>query len=131
MATDSAGNQKVDFVWGNMPMQPDTARGVALSAVADHVNAKNAYNGFPDYLPVYPYLDSIANIAVPVITGVLEATATTSLTTAGLVKGTVTTWNTAQGATAGNTGKIANCTPTDGTIVNVGSTVNVTRYIFP
>lgn len=26
MAVDSAGNQKIDFVWGNMPMQPDTDR---------------------------------------------------------------------------------------------------------
>jgi len=26
MATDTSGNQKVDFVWGNLPMQPDADR---------------------------------------------------------------------------------------------------------
>jgi multidrug efflux pump subunit AcrA (membrane-fusion protein) len=133
MATDAAGNQKVDFVWGNMPMQPDTARGAAVLTVGlgNHDIAKNAWNGFPDYLPVAPYLDSIINVAVPVITGLLEAAATTALTNAGLVKGTVTVWNTAQGATAGNTGKIAAVAVTEGSMVNVGSTINVTRYTFP
>lgn len=90
---DTGGNVAVDFVWGNMPMQPDDDRGEnTLDPELDnHIIATTQYNGFPGYTPIAPFLDTTANVAVPVTVGLTEAAATTALTTAGLVKGAVTT----------------------------------------
>jgi hypothetical protein len=77
-ATDSAGNVKVDFVWGNYPMQPNDVRtdGTPVATVAadasqnydwsgyseypsarldaaldNHANVEAQWSGFPTYLP--------------------------------------------------------------------------------
>ena len=51
---DDAGNVQVDFVWGNLPMQPDDDRETNLDAALDnHVIATTGYSNFPGYIPDY------------------------------------------------------------------------------
>ena len=128
---DTGGNVAVDFVWGNMPMQPDDARGenTLNPALDNHIIATTQYNGFPGYTPVPPFLDTTANVAVPNVVGMLEAAATSALTTAGLVKGAVTT--TGVGATTSNDGKVKTQTPAAATTVNVGASVALVKYAAP
>lgn len=132
MARDTGGNIAVDYVWGNMPMQPDDDRGSDTldPALDSHVIATTKYNGFPGHTPVSPYLDTVANVAVPNLAGLTESAATTAITAAGLVKGAVTTADNAAGATAGNDGKIKSQSPAAATVVNVGSTVTLVKYAY-
>lgn len=131
MATDSLGNQRVDYVWGNMPPQPDTGRATALDGTKGfHLMLKNGYNGFPGYTPVAPYLDEIANVSVPNVVGLTESAATTALTNAGLVKGAVTTADNAAGATDLNDGQVKAQTPAAATVVNTGATVALVKYVY-
>ena len=52
---DDGGNIQVDFVWGNMPMQPDDVRMEALDGDLDnHSTAIYGYSNFPGYIPNYP-----------------------------------------------------------------------------
>ena len=53
---DSAGEVAIDFVWGNMPMQPNDARPDALAnrldpALDNHIIALSGWNGYPQYNP--------------------------------------------------------------------------------
>ena len=131
MATDTGGNQAVDYVWGNMAPQPDTGRGTPLDGTKGfHAMLKNAYNGFPGYNPVAPYLDEVANVAVPDVVGLTEAAATTALTNAGLVKGAVTTADNAAGATSENDGEVKTQTPAAATVVNTGTSVALVKYAY-
>lgn len=131
MAVDSAGNQFVDYVWGNMPPQPDTGRSTPLDGTLGyHAALKAAYNGFPNYTPVAPYLDNVPNVAVPNLVGLTEAAATTALTTAGLVKGAVTTANNAAGATEANDGKVKSQGVAAATVVNTGTTITLVKYAY-
>lgn len=132
MARDTGGNVAVDYVWGNVPMQPDDDRGANPldASLGYHIMATTAYNGFPAHTPVDPYLDTIANVVIPNVVGDSEADATTALTTAGLVKGTVTDADNAAGATAENDGTIKSQSPAAGTKVNTGSTVTLVKYAY-
>ena len=54
LATD--GNVAIDFVWGNMPMQPNddrpnTATGRLDPALDNHIIALSGWNGYPQYSP--------------------------------------------------------------------------------
>ena len=56
MATDTSGQQAVDFVWGNFPMQPNDARPNTTDERLDptldsHIIALSGWNGFPQYSP--------------------------------------------------------------------------------
>lgn len=89
---DSAGEVAIDFVWGNLPMQPNDARNEAtqgdLSATGDnHVIAYAAWNGYPQYSPNTTGA-GVGYINVPSVIGVVTATAQDTLDDAGL---TVTT----------------------------------------
>lgn len=150
MALDTGGNVKVDFVWGNFPMQPDDARsgdgnptvvsaanaaqnhawsgysvtaspaltktaiskalnyGITISVPNNHSVAENNWNGYPDYTPVAPFLDTVDQALVPNVVGLTEAAAGTALTNAGFVKGAVTT------TTAGSLFAISAVVATDG-----------------
>lgn len=90
---DDLGNVQVDFVWGNMPMQPDDARGENTldPALDNHIIATSGYEGFPGFITGAPYDDTIANAVVPNVVGLTESAANTALVNAGLVKGAVTT----------------------------------------
>lgn len=56
---DSLGNVAVDFVWGNLPMQPDDDRGgegqsdTLDPALDNHIIATTGYSNFPQYIPNY------------------------------------------------------------------------------
>jgi len=131
---DDLGNVQVEFVWGNIPMQPDDVReangGELLDPALDnHIIAATQYNGFPGYTPVDPYLDTIGNVTVPNVVGSTEATATTSLTNADLVKGAVTT--TDVGATTVNDGTVKTQAPAAGTKVNEGTSVALVLFAAP
>jgi beta-lactam-binding protein with PASTA domain len=62
-----------------------------------------------------------AQVSVPNVVGLTQAAATTSITSAGLVVGTVTT----QSSSTVASGDVISESPTAGTSVNVGSTVNL------
>jgi hypothetical protein len=128
---DDLGNVQVEFVWGNIPMQPDDARGenVLDPALDNHIIAATKYNGFPAYIPEPPYLDTIPNVLVPNVVGSTEAEATTSLTDVNLVKGAVTT--TDVGATTVNDGKVKTQTPAAGVKVNEGVSVALVLFAAP
>lgn len=53
---DTAGNVAVDFVWGNLPLQPndvrpDTSTGRLDYTLDNHVIAQVGWNGYPLYTP--------------------------------------------------------------------------------
>ena len=50
-STDSAGNVRVDFVWGNYPMQPNDERtdGGTTTPVAANANQNYNWNGYSEY----------------------------------------------------------------------------------
>ena len=51
---DDGGNVRVDFVWGNMPMQPDDDRGTGLDETLDnHYTAVYGWSNFPGFIPNY------------------------------------------------------------------------------
>ena len=171
MANDTGGNVKVDFVWGNVPMQPDDQRsgdgnptvvsaanasqnngwsgysviqspvlvktaisktlnpGITQSVPNNHSVALNNWNGYPDYTPVPPYLDTTDQAAIPNVVGQLEAAATTALTNAGFVKGAVTT--SGVGATVANDGTVRAQTPGAAVVANLGTAVALVKFLAP
>jgi hypothetical protein len=47
---DDSGNVQVDFVWGNMPLQPNDHRTTQLDYTLDgHIIADANYSGYPDF----------------------------------------------------------------------------------
>lgn len=127
MATDTLGNQRVDFVWGNMPMQPDTGRSTPLNKALDsHSIADVGWSGYPGFIPNDN--DDIVNVLVPDIVGLAQADADDALVAAGLISGTVTTADNAAGATALNDGKVKTQGTATGTSVNTGVAVAYVVY---
>ena len=115
---DSKGEVAIDFVWGNLPMQPNDARDNDvqgdLSATGDnHVIAYAEWNGYPQYTPNDAGA-GVGYIVVPSVKGVVTATATDTMDDAGL---TVTV---ASGATN---------TATQPTRINVTTTSVATVYV--
>lgn len=117
MARDTGGNIAVDYVWGNMPIQPNDDRDTNLDPALDNHNiVTDAWSGYPGFVSNND--GSWDDITVPNVVGLTEAAATTALTAAGLTKGAVTTANNAAGATSSNDGKIKTQTPAAGTVIN-------------
>lgn len=94
---DSAGNIAVDFVWGNMPLQPNDVRrdngGSNLDYALDNHNiAEAAYNGYPQYTPNDDgaFTGGTAYIVVPNVLGQLTADAVDTVTDAEMVPTTAT-----------------------------------------
>ena len=147
------GNVKVDFVWGNLAMQPDDDRtGTATQigggsgdygwsattkvqsttlnkALSNHSIVENNWNGYPDYTPVAPYLDTVDQAAIPSVLGLTESAATTALTNAGFVKGAVTT--SGVGATVANDGTVRAQTPGAAVVANLGTAVALVKFLAP
>lgn len=99
----------VDFVWGNIPMQPDDDRTTRLDRdLADHIIEATAWNGYPSYIPNTDgaYVSAVAYAVVPNVVGQTEASATDALLDASLVKGTVTTSSTGYIASPSNAGLV-------------------------
>ena len=129
---DDAGNVRVDHVWGNMPMQPNDARGANVLdySLDNHEIVETGRYGFPGYDPTWiGDGDDVPNVVVPNVVGLTEAAATTALTGAGLVKGAVTT--TGVGATTVNDGTVKTQNPVSGGKANTGSAVAIELYAAP
>lgn len=72
--------------------------GITLTVPNNHSVAENNWNGYPDYTPVAPYLDTTDQAAIPNVVGLTESAANSALVAASFVKGAVTT--TTLGSTA-------------------------------
>ena len=105
---DSSGAVAVDFVWGNLPMQPNDERDNTkrLDVTLDnHITAVSGWNGYPQYTPNTTGEDVAGPtdyVLVPNVLGLTTALAIDNLGDAAL--GTVTTataaTNTAKTVTA-------------------------------
>jgi len=139
MANDTGGNEQVEFVWGGtLPPQGNTMRlddgystDVLDEDLGDHILYTSGYQGFPEFITDDEvYEDLVANVAVPDVVGLTESAAEDALEAVDLVKGAVTTANNAAGATALNDGKVKTQTPAADTIVNVGDSVALVKYVY-
>lgn len=110
MATDTSGNQAVDFVWGNMPLQPNEGRTTPLDPELDgHNIASFGYNGYPGNT------GAGTGVVVPDVAGNLQAAAEAALKAAGFAVGTVT-----------GTGSVTGQDPAAGEYAHPGSAVGIT-----
>ena len=117
MARDTGGNLKVDFVWGNMPMQPNDDRGTALDAALDNHNiVYSRWSGYPSFVANND--GSFDDITVPDVVGETLAAASTALTAVGLGVGTVSGADNNAGATSENDGTVKTQTPAAATVIN-------------
>jgi hypothetical protein len=130
--TDSNIDQqvRVDFAWGNMPMQPNDDRGMSDldPALDSHEIATSGYEGFPAFLTGAPYDDTIPNVTIPNLVGLTATAAIAALDSAGL---DYTVSTTSAGATSGNNNTIKQQTPASGMTFNLpdAPTVVITKYV--
>lgn len=161
MSVDSSGNQKVDFAWGNVPMQPNEDRdgsgalvvepansdqnrswsGTVVypsqllnEALDNHLLVATGHNGYPDYLP--NDIDAIpGDIPIPDLVGGTVLFATEQWVSAGFNSANITInyIPNAEGATAQNDGVIASQSPEAGHTAGADHviTLNVYQYINP
>jgi len=95
----------------------------------NHSVALNNWNGFPDYTPVSPYLDTVDQAALPNVVGLTESAAQTALEAIGFFKGVVTTTNV--GATTVNDGLVKTQALAAGTVVNLGTQLAFVKFAAP
>lgn len=123
---------RIDFAWGNIPMQPNDDRGMAqLDPELDsHIIATSGYEGFPAFTTGAPFDDTIENVVVPNLVGLEDPTAAEeALDEVGLVLGD--TDPSTVGANSGNNNSVKSQSPAAGTTVNVGSSVDIVVYNNP
>jgi len=128
---DDGGNVQVDYVWGNLPMQPNDARGMATldPALDNHVIAAEGWSGYPSFIPNFEGDgDAVPNVTVPDVRGLDATAAEAALVAAGLEIGTVGTTGT--GATEENDGLVKTQSIAAGTLKNQGDAVNVVVYAY-
>jgi hypothetical protein len=88
---DTAGNVAVDFVWGNIPMQPNDEREengqteLLDPDLDNHSIAYEGWNGYPLYNPGVAGAEGAGYIVVPSVISQTTANATDILEDAGLV----------------------------------------------
>ncbi len=132
---DSKNEIAIDFVWGNMPMQPDDDRTTRLDrSLGDHIIEATAWNGYPQYTPDTDgaYVAGVAYAVVPDLAGLTEASATDALLDAGLVKGTVTTSSVGYVADPSNAGLVKSQSVAAGAAsVAFGTSVNLVLFVAP
>lgn len=95
---DSAGEVAIDFVWGNMPIQPndarpDTATGRLDPALDNHIIALSGWGGFPQFVANSAGEDVVGAtdyVLVPSVIGLTTALATDAMKDASLVSTTAT-----------------------------------------
>jgi beta-lactam-binding protein with PASTA domain len=147
---DTSGNVAVDFVWGNLPLQPDdnrvtsptqtttvgadqnhswtyvsTKTSAKITASQDsEVIASEAWDAFPGYAANTGVSVTSDAITIPDVTGYGFIRAVDALVLAGANVGTVT-YNTA-GATPANTGTIYSTSVTGSS--TKGTTTNLVVY---
>lgn len=118
---------RIDFAWGNIPMQPNDDRGEnTLDPELDsHIIATSGYQNFPAFTSGGVFDDTIANAVVPNLVGMTLNQVGDALTAAGLVGSQSLSTD---GATSGNNGKVKSQAVAAGTSLNVGSTVAYVSY---
>jgi len=126
---DDLGNVRVDFAWGNLPLQPDDQRGEDIldPELDNHIIATSGYQGFPAFITGGVFDDTIANAVVPNLVGLNLIGVGNALTAAGLVGSNT---NSSVGATAENNGLVKSQATAAGTTVNVGTTINYVTYLY-
>ena len=117
---DDEGNVVVEFVWGNLPMQPNDVReengGELLDADLDnHSIAYEGWNGYPLYTPNTAGAEGAGYIVVPSVLGQTTAAATRVLEDDGLAV-------TAASATTNTLKDITRVNATSATVAVVYST---------
>jgi hypothetical protein len=132
---DSKNEIAIDFVWGNMPMQPDDDRTTRLDrSLGDHIIESTAWNGYPQYTPDTDgaFVAGVAYAVVPDLSGLTEASATDALLDASLVKGTVTTSSVGYVADPSNAGLVKSQSVAAGAAsVAFGTSVNLVLFVAP
>lgn len=141
---DDAGNVVVDFVWGNMPMQPNDARPNTTAERLDpdldnHIIALSGWGGYPLFTANSTGEDVAGTtdyVLVPSVLGLTTALATDAMKDASLVPTTATAaTNAAKTVTAvvRASGGVAVCTASGagaaypiGTKVTIANTGNAT-----
>lgn len=120
-------NVRVDFAWGNIPMQPNDDRGEDIldPGLDSHIIAVSEYEGFPAFTTGAPFDDTIPNATVPNVVGLLSAAAKSAINDAGLNWSMTTTTN---GATELLDDKIKSQSPEAGAVVNAEDTVSIVAY---
>lgn len=125
MAKDTLGREKVDFVWGNIPMQPNEDRTTRLDlALGDHINAVSGWGGYPAFTANTRGEDVAGNtnyVLVPSVLGLTTAAAQDDTADAGL---TVTTASAAANAKT----DITRINATSATVAVVYATSANTNY---
>jgi hypothetical protein len=121
---------RIDFAWGNIPMQPDDDRGenTLNPALDSHEIAVFGYEGFPAFLTGYPYDDTKVNFEMPDVTGILPSEITSILNSHGGTGSWSVVDSSTDGATTLNDGKVKSQSPAAGTIVNYDQGVEVVVY---
>jgi hypothetical protein len=95
---DTAGKVAIDFVWGNVPMQPndvrpDTATGRLDPALADHITALSGWGGYPQFTANFAGEDVAGTtnyVLVPEVRGFTTALAEDAMKDASLTVTTAT-----------------------------------------
>lgn len=120
-------NVRVDFAWGNIPMQPNDDRGEDTldSTLDSHIIATSGYENFPAFTTGAPFDDTVVNAIVPDVVGLTSAVAKSDINDAGLNWSMTTSTD---GATALNDDKIKSQFPDAGTVVNLEYTVSIVAY---
>jgi len=150
MATDTSGQQAVDFVWGNFPMQPNEDRAGAVTpanfsanssgdnywgattmvasdrlnpALSNHAIVEAKYAGYPAFTgnDDGAYISGVAYIVVPSVLGDTTAVALDELKDAGYEAANITTASAATNTATQPTG-INVTTTTAATVTIAGGT---------
>jgi hypothetical protein len=150
--TDTSGNVAVDFVWGNMPIQPDDKRVTSPSQTTvvggaqnhswtyvstkpsakidptqdTEVIADEAWSAFPGFVPNEGVPASSTTITIPNVAGYGYVHAVEALVLAGANVGTVTYRTT--GATLANTGTVYSTSVTGSYTEGTATNLVVYRY---
>lgn len=122
-------NVRIDFAWGNLPMQPNDDRGMAQldPELDNHVIAVSEYQGFPAFITGDPYDDTTPNGTVPNVVGLTSTAAKAAITAAGFNWQMTTS---TVGATSQNNDKIKSQAPDAGTALNLNDNVAIVAYSY-
>jgi hypothetical protein len=100
---DTAGEIAIDFVWGNMPPQPNDARTTRLDlTLGDHINLESGWGGYPQYTENTAGSDvagSTDYVRVPNVIGMTTADADDVMKDSGLTVTTTAAANAAKNIT--------------------------------
>ena len=124
-------NVRVDFAWGNIPMQPDDdriqgERPTLDPALDSHSIAVDGWSGFPAFIPNFE--DRTSDYA-PNVVGMTLADAQATIAAQGFVWSEGDSSTTSDGATSENEGIVAAQFPTAGTLTaGDGTTISTVTY---